>query len=96
MRIFAATCSGALLFAASFALLVYANEPTDGTAVAGGTGIVLSGALFGLTFLAWRWRDAPRAYSTTIVDDPGFYDELAATFDGTDSYDDSPPMRAAN
>ena len=96
MRIFAATCSAALLFALSFALLVYANEPTDGTAIAGGTGVVLSGALFGLTFLAWRWRDAPRAYSQTAMDDHGFYEELAATFDGTDSYDDSAAMRAAN
>lgn len=95
MRLLAATIAGALLFGASFALLVWANEPTDATAVAGGTGVVLAGALLGLTFLAWRWRGS-RAFVSTAISDPSFYDDLATAFDETtEGYGDE-PMRAAN
>jgi hypothetical protein len=94
MRLLAATIAGALLFAASFGLLEWADEPTDATAIAGGTGVVLAGALLGLTFLAWRWRSS-RAYVNTAISDPAFYDELAAAFDqSTEGYGDE-PMRAA-
>ena len=71
-----------LLFAASFALLWAANEADDAWAVIGGTGIVIAGALLGLTFLASRWRTAQGGYVTTVVDDTAFYEELAA-FDVT-------------
>lgn len=83
MRLFAATIAGLLLFAASFGLLAWANEATDAAAVAGGTGMVLSGALLGLTGLAWRWRTARVYVATSIATDPAFYDELASAFDAT-------------
>jgi hypothetical protein len=81
MRLRTATIVGSLLLAASFALLWAADEAVDATAVAGGTGIVIAGALLGLTFLAGRWRAAEGGYVQTVVDQTGFYEELAA-FDG--------------
>jgi hypothetical protein len=95
MRLFAATLAGTLLFGASFGMLAWANEPTDAAAVAGGTGIVIAGALLGLTFLAWRWRGSV-AYVASPVSDPAFYDELASAFDDTtEGYGDDQPLRAA-
>jgi protein-S-isoprenylcysteine O-methyltransferase Ste14 len=97
MRILAATIAGTALLAVSFVLLLVANEPTDAAAIAGGTGVVVAGALFGLTLLAWRWRAAPRAYVTTSVDTAGFYDDLASALDeSTEGYDGSQSLRAAN
>jgi hypothetical protein len=61
--------------------------------------MVVAGALLGLTLLAWRWRNAPRAYERTQVDQAGFYEELAAAFDdATDGYGDdaAQSLRAAN
>ena len=93
MRLRTATLAGLLLFAASFGLLAWANEPTDAPAIAGGTGIVIAGALLGLTFLAARWRDADGGgYVSTVVDQAGFYEELAA-FDPT--RDDAPGFEDA-
>lgn len=82
MKLRTATVAGLLLFAASFALLWAANEADDAWAVMGGTGLVIAGALLGLTFLAARWRAAHGGYVATVVDDPAFYEELAA-FDVT-------------
>jgi hypothetical protein len=97
MRNIAAIGAGTLLFAASLGLLAIADEATDAAAIAGGTGLVVGGALLGLTLLAWRWRDAPRSYASTVIDPAGFYDDLAATFDQTtETYDDTPPLHAAN
>lgn len=78
MKLRTATIAGMLLFAASFAMLWAADEAVDATAVAGGTGIVIAGALLGLTFLAWRWRAAEGGFVRTVVDQSGFYEELAA------------------
>lgn len=78
MKLRTATIAGSLLSAASFALLRAADEPVDAAAVAGGTGIVIAGALLGLTFLAWRWRAAHGGYVQTVMDTTGFYEELAA------------------
>ena len=95
MRLFAATLAGLLLLGASFGMLAWANEPTEVVAIAGGTGLVIAGALLGLTFLAWRWRGSA-AYVSTAVSDPAFYDELAAAFDDTtEGYDDGQAMRLA-
>src|SRR5690606_17465014 len=78
MKLRTATIAGVLLFAASFVLLWAADEAVDAAAVAGGTGIVIAGALLGLTFLAWRWRVAEGGYVQTVIDQTGFYEELAA------------------
>ena len=78
MRLRTATLAGLLLFAASFALLWAADEAVDAAAIAGGTGIVIAGALLGLTFLARRWQLERGAYVSTVVDSAGFYEELAA------------------
>ena len=95
MRLLAATTAGALLFAASFGLLVWADEAMDAAAVAGGTGLVLSGALLGLTFLAWRWRGA-RSYTPAYVSDPSLYDEIASAMDETtEGYDDGQALSIA-
>jgi hypothetical protein len=97
MRILAAIVAGAALFAASFVLLLVANEPTDAAAIAGATGLVVAGALLGLTLLAWRWRAQPRAYVASAVDTASFYEEVAAALDSTtEGYDGSQPLRAAN
>lgn len=80
MKLLAATLSGCALFAGSCLLLWAADEGMDLLAVAGGTGVVISGALLGLTFLAWRWR-GDVAYVRTTVDQSDFYEELASTFD---------------
>ena len=78
MKLRTATFAGSLLLAASFVLLWAADEAVDAAAVAGGTGIVIAGALLGLTFLAWRWQAAHGGYVRTVVDTTGFYEELAA------------------
>lgn len=78
MKLRTATIAGSLLLAASFVLLWGADEAVDATAVAGGTGMVIAGALLGLTFLAWRWQAAQGGYVQTVVDTTGFYEELAA------------------
>ncbi len=93
MRLRTATIAGTLLLAASFVLLWAADEAVDPAAVAGGTGIVIAGALLGLTFLAWRWRVAEVGYVRTVVDTAGFYEELAAfdtvAGDDRDAYEDA-------
>jgi hypothetical protein len=86
MRLRTATIAGLVLLAGSFGLLAWANEPTDVPAIAGGTGMVIAGALLGLTFLAARWRAEQGGYVATVVDDVGFYEELAA-FDATPADD---------
>ena len=78
MKLRTATIAGSLLLAASFVLLWAADEAVDAAAVMGGTGIVVAGALLGLTFLAWRWQAAQGGYVKTVVDSAGFYEELAA------------------
>ncbi|MCW2928378.1 MAG: hypothetical protein JWM86_2346 [Thermoleophilia bacterium] len=77
----AATIVALLLIAASLGVL--AVSPASGSmpmllaAVVG----VLGCALLALTAAAWRWRARVEAYTRTIVDSAGFYEELAATFD---------------
>ncbi|MCW2920217.1 MAG: hypothetical protein JWL76_91 [Thermoleophilia bacterium] len=78
MKLRTATIAGFVLLAGSFAMLWAADEAVDAAAVAGGTGIVIAGALLGLTFLAWRWQSAQGGYVQTVVDTTGFYEELAA------------------
>lgn len=96
MRLLAATLAAALIVGLSSSLLWWADEARDAAAVAGATGLVLAGALLGLTLFAWRWRSGTRAYADTRVDTAGFYEELASAFDETtEGYDDSPAMRAA-
>ncbi len=80
MKLLTATLAGCVLFVVSCLLLWAADEAMELAAIAGGTGVVISGALLGLTFLAWRWR-GDVAYSRTVVDQSGFYDELESTFD---------------
>ncbi|MEO6866832.1 MAG: hypothetical protein ABI200_02305 [Gaiellales bacterium] len=79
MRPLAALTAGLTLMAVSIALLVWARDVTDVAAIIGSTGMLIAGALLGLTFLAWRWRDNATAYSSTIVDVTGLYEELGAT-----------------
>ena len=89
MKLIAATVAGALLLAASFALLAFASESTGVFAIAGATGIVIAVALLGLTLLAWHWRSSRGYVSTSAVEPSTFYDDLAAAFDETtDGYDD--------
>ncbi len=90
MKLVTATIAGLALLAASFGLLWAADEAKDAAAIAGGTGLIIGGALLGLTFLSWWWRSAQVAYVSTSVDSAGFYEELAA-FDAGDepAYDDA-------
>lgn len=77
----AAAMTATLLLAASLGMLALA--PGLGslvTIVAAVTGVVAC-ALLVLTMVAWRWRSRVEAYTRTIVDSAGFYEELAATFD---------------
>lgn len=83
MRLVAATLVALCSTLLSIGLLVAADEATDLAAVAGGTGLVLGGALLGLTALAWRWRGSSAAYTTTVIDRAGFYEELGAALDET-------------
>lgn len=94
MRLFAATMVGSLLFAASFALLAAADEALDATAIAGGTGLVLSGALLGLTLLARRWRSAA-GYVETVVTANAFYEDVASAFETDFTPAEDAPARPA-
>lgn len=63
-----ATLVGVGLFGVSTALLGVADEALDITAVAGGIGVVMSGALLGLTILVAMWRgDGASGYVTTTM-----------------------------
>lgn len=81
MKLARATTVGTLLLAGCIGLLHAADEATDAAAIAGGTGLIIAGALLGLTFLAWRWR-AGFAYSTPVLaadmDNSDVYAEIAA------------------
>jgi len=55
-RLRSAFAAALALFAAAVVLLRLADDATDIAAIAAGTGIVVSGALLGLSVLVWRWR----------------------------------------
>lgn len=73
-----AVVAGMLLFAGSTGLLAMADEALDVTAIAGGIGLVMSGALLGLTMLVARWRLMSPAYVATQMPAD---DAVAAAFD---------------
>ena len=68
MQLRAAALVGLVLLSGSTALLWSADDALDGAAIAGATGLVLAGALLGLTMLAWRWRNGSTRYSLTMMD----------------------------
>jgi hypothetical protein len=79
-----ATLVGVGLFVVSTVLLGVADEALDVAAVAGGIGVVMSGALLGLTILVARWRGATAGYVATnmaTTDDGSF---VAGVFDDPD------------
>jgi len=92
MKLFAATVGGSLLFAVSVGLLAIADEALDASAIAGGVGVVIAGALLGLTFLAARWRVGAVSYTTTAMGSGSVYDEIVAAFDA-DAERDSARLR---
>lgn len=76
----AAVTASLLLGLVSFALLWAANEATDRTAIAGGIGLVVAGALLGLSILALRWdRERVRRYVQTSVEPADRTDAVAIT-----------------
>lgn len=58
----AALAAGLLLCALSAALLWAADEAVDAAAIAGAVGLVLAGALLGLSLLSWRWSARGASY----------------------------------
>lgn len=97
MNLSAATIASLLLCAASGCLLWWADEPTDAAAVAAGTGMVVAGALLGLTLLAWRWRRGGAPYVATAVGVPVQVDAAMAFDPTTEVYasEDAAPRAAA-
>lgn len=69
MNLRAAISASTVLVVLSLGLLWAAREPTDATAIAGATGLVVAGSLMGLTLLAWRWSRTQREYVRTAVGD---------------------------
>lgn len=67
MKLHAAIIAATLLSVGSCLLLWWADEASDAAAIAAGTGLVVGGALFGLTLLAWRWRRGGASYVDTGV-----------------------------
>lgn len=85
MKIGTATLVGLLLIGGSLGLLFVADSPLDIAAIAGGIGVVISGALLGLTVLAARWRAGLARYTTTTMDSvtsAELYADLAAELHG--------------
>lgn len=76
-----ATLVGVGLFAVSTGLLGLADEALDVTAIAGGIGVVMSGALLGLTILVSRWRVESTSYVTTTMVDETRGTVIAEAFD---------------
>lgn len=81
MKIGTATVVGTLLLGASILLLWVADSPLDVAAIAGGIGVVIAGALIGLTVLAAHWRSGLASYTRTSMDEDSraaLYADIAA------------------
>lgn len=77
------------LFTVSLAALFIADEALDVSAIAGGIGIVISGALLGLVLLVARWRRTAAAYVTTRVVDEHADAAAHAGSDAPATFDDA-------